>query len=100
LLAQESIVLQFEIERAGSSVIKSEVSVVSGSERRFEIDNVGRFAFTPTVRGSNVEIPFEITSGNTALQPRIVIARSESGSISWTSDTSGDSFKLTVSWIR
>jgi hypothetical protein len=98
--AQESIRLQFEVAKDGSTVAKPEVSVNSGSAGRIEIDNVGRFVFTPTVRGSDVAIAFDITAGGKQFQPRLVISENKPGSISWTSGTGAESFKLTVSWVR
>lgn len=99
-IAQESVRLQFDVTKDGSSLAKPEMSVSSGSPGRIEIDNVGRLSFTPTVRGSGVAIAFDISSGGKQFQPRLVISRDEPGSISWTSITSAESFKLTVSWVR
>ena len=62
-IAQESIRLQLEVARNGSTVATAEGSMNSGSAGRIEIDEVRRFAFTPTVRGSDVAITFEISSG-------------------------------------
>jgi hypothetical protein len=93
--AQESIRLQFEIVKDGSIVAKPEVSVISGSTGSIEIDNVGRFAFTPTFRGSDgVAIAFDISSGGKQFQPRLVIDKNKPGSLSWTSETRAESFKL------
>ncbi len=100
-IAQESIRLQFEVVKDGSTVAKPEVSLTSGSAGRIEIDGVGRFAFTPTARGSDgVAIAFDINSGGKQFQPRLVITKNEPGSLSWTSDTRAESFKLTVCWVR
>ena len=99
-IAQESIRLQFEVAKDGSTLAKSEVSVNSGSTGRIEIADVGSFVFTPTFRGSGVAIAFDISARGKQFQPRIVITKNEPGSISWTPDTRAESFKLTVSWIR
>ena len=99
-IAQESIRLRFEVVKDGSTVAKPEVSVNSGSAGSLEIDNVGRFAFTPTFRGSDVAIAFDISSGGKQFRPRLVISKTEPGSVSWTSETRAESFKLTVSWVR
>jgi len=100
-MAQESIGLKFEIVKDGSTVAQPEVSVTSGSAGRIEIDGVDQFAFTPTFRGSGtVAIAFDIKAGGKRLQPRLVIGKSEPGTLSWTSETRGQSFKLRVSWIR
>jgi len=99
-IAQDSLRLQFDVTKDGSNVAKPEVSVNAGSAGLIEIDNVGRLSFTPTVRGSGVAIAFDISSGGKQFQPRLVIRKDESGSISWTSVTGAESFKLTVSWVR
>lgn len=100
-MAQESIGLKFEVVKDGSTVAQPEVSVTSGSAGRIEIDGVGQFAFTPTFRGSDsVAITFDIKTGGKQLQPRLVISKSEPGTLSWTSETRPESFKLKVSWIR
>lgn len=100
-MAQESIGLKFDVVKDGSTVAQPEVSVTSGSAGSIEFDGVGQFAFTPTVRGSDaVTIAFDIKAGGKRLQPRLVISKSEPGTLSWTSETAGQSFKLRVSWIR
>jgi hypothetical protein len=100
-IAQESIRLQFEVVKNGATVARPEVSVASGAAGSIEVDGVGRFAFTPTLSGSHaVAIGFDISSGGKQLQPRLVISGDEPGSLSWTSDTRAQSFKLTVSWMR
>jgi hypothetical protein len=99
-IAQEPIRLQFEVVKDGSTVAKLAVSVTSGSAANIEIANVGKFAFTPTFRGSDVAIAFDISSGGKQLRPRLVISKNEPGTLSWTSVTRAESFKLTVSWVR
>src|SRR5258705_10107602 len=99
-IAQESVRLQFHVTKDGSSVAKPEMSMTSGSHGRLEIDTVGRLSFTPRVRGSSVAIAFDISSGSKQFQPSLVIGKDEPGSISWTSLTGSESFKLTVSWVR
>jgi len=99
-LAQESIRLQFEVVKNGSTVATPEVSVISDSAGSIEVEGVGKFAFTPASRGSDaVAITFDISSGGKQFQPRLVIGRKQPGSLSWTSET-GESFKLKVSWVR
>lgn len=99
--AQESIGLRFEVVKDGSTLAQPEVSVTPGSAGSIEIDGVGQFAFTPTFRGSDsVAITFDIKAGSKQLQPRLVISKSEPGTLSWTSEPRGQSFKLRVSWIR
>ena len=100
-IAQESIRLKFDVVKDGSTVAQPEVSVVSGSADSIDIDGVGQVAFTPTLRDSDtVAIAFDIKSGGKQLQPRLVISKSEPGTLSWTSETRAQSFKLKVSWIR
>ena len=100
-IAQESIGLKFEVVKDGSTVAQPEVSVTSGSAGSIEIDGVGQVAFTPTLRGSDtLAIAFDIKSGGKQLQPRLIISKSEAGTLSWTSETRAQSFKLKVSWIR
>jgi hypothetical protein len=100
-IAQESIRLQFEVVKDGSTVAKPLVSLTSGSAGSIEVDGVGRFVFTPTSRGlDDLAIAFDISSGGRRFQPRLVITKSEPGSLSWTSDTRTESFTLTVSWVR
>ena len=100
-IAQESIALRFEVVRDGSTVAQPEVSMTPGSASSIEIDGVGQFAFTPTFRGSDtVAIAFDIKAGGKRLQPRLVIGKSEPGTLSWTSERRPQSFKVKVSWIR
>jgi hypothetical protein len=99
-MAQESIRLQFEVVKNGSTVATPEVTVTPGSAGSIDVASVGTFRFTPTFRGSDVAIDFDIASGGKRLQPRLVIGQDEPGSLSWTSVTRAESFKVTVSWIR
>ena len=100
-IAQESIRLKFEVVKDGSTVAQPEVSVTPGSAGSIEIDGLGQFAFTPTFRGSDtVAIAFDIKAGDKQLQPRLVISKSQPGTLSWTSETREQSLKLKVSWIR
>ncbi len=98
--AQESIRLQFEIVKDGSTVATPEVSVISGTTGTIELDR-GRIAFTPTQRGSeSVAVAFDVRLAGKRLQPHLVIGRSEPGTLSWQSDTGAESFTIRVSWIR
>lgn len=99
-MAQESLRFQFDVTKDGSSVAKPEVSVNGGSAGFIEVDNVGSLSFTPTVRGSGVAIAFDINSGGKQFHPSLVISKDQPGSISWTSVTGAESFKLTVSWVQ
>jgi hypothetical protein len=100
VIAQQSIRLQFEVVKNGSTVARPEVSVDAGSASSIAIDGVGRFEFTPTLRGSDLAIAFDVRSGGKQLRPSLVITRREPGYLSWKSDTRAESFKLTVSWVR
>ena len=99
-IAQQSVRLQFEITRNGSTVARPEVSVNLGSASSMAIDGVGQFEFTPTLRGSDLAIAFDVRSAGKQMRPSLVITRSEPGYLSWKSDTHDESFKLTVSWVR
>jgi len=99
-LAQESIGLRLEIVKSGSILAEPEVSVPSGSAGEIQIEGVGRFVFTPVVRGSNLAIAFDIQAGEKHLQPQLVINKVVPASLSWTSAPDGQPFKVTVFWVR
>jgi hypothetical protein len=100
MIAQSPVRLQFDVLRNGGSIAKPKVTVASGGTGTLEIDNVGTFKFTPTLRSADtVKIAFVIDSGGRRLQPILVI-RDEPGSVSWTSDRGADSFEMRVSWVR
>ena len=98
-LAQQSARLQFQVVKNGSIVARPEVVASVGAASSMAIDGVGLFEFTPTVRGSDLAIAFEIRSAGKQLRPSLVITRNEPGNLSWRSTTGAQSFKLTVSWI-
>jgi hypothetical protein len=98
--AQESVRLQFEVVKDSSTVARPEVSMKSGSPGRIEVPDVGTFAFTPTLRNSEVAIAFDIRSAGKQFTPRLVISPNELGTISWVSATTAESFALRVSWLR
>jgi len=99
-IAQQSIRLHFEVVENGSTVARPEMSVNLGSTSTIAIDGVGRFEFTPTLRGSDLAIAFDVRSGGKELRPSLVITKSEPGYLSWESDTRAEFFKLRVSWVR
>jgi hypothetical protein len=99
-LGQESIRLRFEIAKNGSSVANPEVSLKAGSAGRIEIEGIGSLAFTPTLRDSNLAVAFDIKTSEKHLEPQLVIAKTEPGSISWKSESGAESFKVMVFWIR
>jgi hypothetical protein len=101
--AQESPRLLFEVTVDGSLVARPEMKVRSGGEGRIELDErhgEARVIFTPTLRGDDIEIAFDITDGDRRLRPTIVITRTVSGSIQWTSQLQGRAVRLAVSWVQ
>jgi hypothetical protein len=99
-LAQESILLRFEIAKNGSTVAYPEVTLKAGSAGRIEIEGIGSFAFTPMLRDSNLALAFDIKTGEKHLEPQLVIGKAEPGSISWTSESGVESFKVRAFWVR
>lgn len=100
-IAQESIRLKFEVVKDGATVAKPEVSVTAGSTGTLEVADVGSFAFTPTLRGSDdVTVAFDIKSGGKAFQPVLVISKDQAGTLSWGSVAGAHSLKIKVSWAR
>ena len=100
-MAQQSIRLQFEILKDGSTVANPEVTIIAGSAGTIEVSDVARFQFTPTLRGPDgVALAFDIQAGGKRLEPRIVINKNEAGTLSWTSDPRAPSVTVRVSWIR
>ena len=98
-IAQESIRLQFEIVKDGATVARPEMSVNLDSASRIAIDGIGQLEFTPTLRGSDLAIAFDVRSGGKQMRPSLVITRSEPGYLSWKSDAP-ESFKVSVAWVR
>ena len=102
-IAQESPRLLFEVTIDGSLVAKPEMRVPSGGEGRIELDEnhgAARVTFTPTVRGDDVAIAFDITEGDRRFRPTLVVARTVPGSIEWTSSVRGQAIRLAASWVR
>ena len=98
--AQSSLRFRFEIYRNGTAVGMPEIAVASGGNGRLAIDGIGRVGFTPAPRDSeSVSVAFDMDLGDTQLRPRLTLRANDPGSLSWTS-SGGDSFKLTVAWIR
>ena len=112
-VAQEpTSVLQIEIERGGSIVAKPRLGLLSGREGRLELSdefvpNVDpllkglreKITITPTVRGDDISLAFNITSGAKQFRPVLVISKDVRGSVEWTA-ADGQPIKLAVSWIR
>jgi hypothetical protein len=102
-IAQEPPRLLFEVAVDGSIVATPEMRVPSGDEGRLELSrNHGqeRVTFTPTVRGEDIAILFDITSGDEQFRPSLVITKTVRGALEWTSRTAGQTFRLTVSWVE
>jgi hypothetical protein len=84
----------------GSTVARPEIIVRSGGEGRLELNEIHgeeRVTFTPTVRGDDIAIAFNITSGSRQFRPSFVISKTNPGSIEWTSSARAQTIRLTVS---
>jgi hypothetical protein len=102
-LAQERTWLQFEVSIDGSIVARPEMRVPSGGEGRLELGEVHgeeRVIFTPTFRGDDVAIAFDISSGGRPFRPTLVITKTVPGSLEWTSSTRAQTIRLTVSLVQ
>ena len=100
-IAQDSTRLRFEVVKDGATVANPEVSVAAGSTATLEVADVGRVAFTPTLRGSDgVGIAFDIRSGGKEFHPSVVIGKDQPGTLSWTSEAGAHSFRIKVSWAQ
>lgn len=100
-IANESIRLHFTVMKDGATIASPEMSVEAGTTGSIDLDAVGRIAFTPATRTSeSIAVTFEIKSAGKNLQPILVVAKNQPGSLSWPSDTGSGSFNLSVSWVR
>ena len=95
----ETVRLQFEFSRDGEIIARPAVTLTNGLIGRVEVNAIGSFAFVPTLRGSDLDINFDILTGARRLRPSLVIGRQQAGAISWTSETS-QQIRMTVTWIR
>jgi hypothetical protein len=110
-IAQEAPRFLFEVTIDGAIVAKPELRVASGRQglivltdeygelRRFE-GLQERIAFTPTDRGDEIALAFDITSMGRQFRPSLVIDRSVRGAIEWTTTSEGRPLRLTVSWLQ
>ena len=102
--AQESLRLLFEITVDGSVVARPELRVQSGGEGGItfgEKQSQARVTLTPTVRGDDIDIAFDITDGDTRLKPTLRISKTVPGSVEWMSPAHGQkTVLLAVSWVR
>ena len=102
-IAQESPRLLFEVTVDGSIVARPEMRVPSGGEGRLELDETrgdARVIFTPTLRGDDIAIAFDITAGSRRVRPTLVISRTVPGGIRWTSSTGAHEVRLQISWAQ
>jgi hypothetical protein len=83
-MAQEPIRLQIEVTRDGSLVATPELRLPSGREGRLELSGEWarhpllkglreKITITPTVRGDDVALAFNIASGDKQFRPALVI---------------------------
>lgn len=101
-IAQEPPRLLFEVAVDGSIVARPEMRVSSGDQGRLELSrNHGqeRVTVTPTLRGDDIAIAFNITSAGEQFRPSLVITKAVRGALEWKSSTGGQTFRLTVSWV-
>jgi len=101
--AQESLRLQFEITVDGSVVAKPKLKVQSGGEGSIAFGEKSQavVAFTPTVRGDDIDFAFDITDGEKRLSPTLRISKTVPGSMEWMSPAHGQkTVRLAVSWVR
>ena len=103
-IAQESPRLLFEVTVDASVVARPELRVPSGGEGSIvlgEKQGKARVTFTPTVRGDDIDVAFDITDGDKRLRPTLRISRTVPGSIEWMSPAQGQkTVRLAVSWVR
>ena len=103
-IAQESLRLLFEITVDGSVVARPELKVQSGGEGDItfgEKQSQARVTFTPTIRGDDIDIAFDITDGDEHLKPMLRISKTGPGSVEWISPAHGQkTVLLAVSWVR
>ena len=87
-LAQESRRLSFEITVDGAVVARPEVKLEEDGEVAMVLGAKPaqiRVTLTPTVRGDDIDIAFDITDGDKHLVPTLRISKTAQGSIEWTS---------------
>lgn len=103
-VAQESLRLLFEITVDGSVVARPELRVQPGDEGDItfgEKQGPARVTFTPTVRGDDIDIAFDITDWDKRLKPTLRISKTVPGSVQWMSPAHGQkAVLLAVSWVR
>ena len=108
-LGQQLTVLRIELTRSGSVVARPQLNLPPGIEGRLVLNGAvpasapvlkglnEDVVVTPTVRGDEITLAFDIASGNRRLRPTLVISKDVRGSIEWTA-ADGQPVMLTVSW--
>jgi hypothetical protein len=102
-IAQESLRLQFEITVDGSVVGKPELRLEPGGQGSIAFGEKSQavVTLTPTVRGDDIDIPFDITDGDKRLSPTLRISKTVPGSVEWKSPAHAQkTVRLAVSWVR
>jgi hypothetical protein len=100
--------LQIEVVRNGSIVARPDLMGEAGRELRVALD--GQFAvnpvlkglretvtITPTVKGDDIFLAFNIASGGKQFRPSLMISKDVRGSVEWTA-ADGQPIRLAVSW--
>ena len=102
-IAQESLRLQFEITVDGSVLGKPELRLEPGGQGSIAFGEKSQAVvmLTPTVRGDDIDIAFDITDGDKRLNTTLRISKNVPGSIEWMSPAQGQkTVRLAVSWVR
>jgi hypothetical protein len=110
-VAQEPTRLQIQVIRDGSIVARPELRLASGREGRLEMSDEflppnhrlkglrEKIAITPTVRGDDIALAFNIASAGKQFGPSLVISKDVRGSVEWTA-ADGQPIRLSVSWVQ
>jgi hypothetical protein len=102
-IAQERPRLLFEVTQDGSVVARPEMRVPFGGEGRLELEERHggeRVTFTPTVRGDDIAIAYNISSGGKQFRSILVVTNTTPGFVEWTSSAAGQTFRLTISRVQ
>jgi hypothetical protein len=107
--AQESTVLQVEVMRDSAVVARPQLRVSSGREGRVDLDGQWaaaplkglqeKIVITPTVRGNDITLAFNITSGDRQFRPSLVISKDVRGSVEWAA-ADGQPLRLSIPWVQ
>ena len=58
-----------------------------------------KIVITPTVRGDDITLAFDITSGDRQLRPPMVVSKDVRGSVEWAA-ADGQPLRLSISWVQ